>query len=39
MSNSLQKICVSINFSMCTVYVNVLAFFLNAYLPVNSEIP
>ena len=40
MSNSLLKVCcVSINLSMCTVYVNIFIFFLNAYLFVGTEIP
>ena len=39
MSNSFQKIYVSINFYMCTEYVNVLVFFLNVYLCISLEIP
>ena len=38
MSNSLQKICEYYLF-MSTVYVNVFAFFLNAYLHKNPDIP
>ena len=40
MSNSLQQIySVSINFCICTVIVNDLMFFLDAYLDVSVEIP
>ena len=38
-NDSLQKICcASINFCMCTVYMNILEFILNAYLRVRLEI-
>ena len=40
MSNFLQKISlVNINFCMCTMYENVLEFFLTAYLHANPKIP